>query len=199
MRRVVWIALPALLLGVALFLMACEGNQDTPEPPPQQNRTQQPPAIEWTSLTADRRLKGFTIDYPKGWRVQEITNGWGLQFIAPESGDFRPNFHVYWGTRGKEIDDWVRDGERKYLQRGPGSSTALERKRDITVAGMPARLLIHTRDGEEGRITWMSWFFADPDLGHGELKGVCTSSQLSLLGYRRIFEEFARRIRYRRP
>ncbi len=181
--------------AVALLLMSCEGGQDPPEPPPQQR----PPDVEWTSVTVSSgRLSGFTIDYPRGWKIVEITNGWGLQFIAPESGGFRPNFHVYWGTKGKEIDNWVRDCERKYLQRGPGSSEALERKR-TTVAGMPARLLIHTRDDEQGPITWMSWFFADPRRGHGELKGVCLSSQLTLLGYRRIFERFARRIRFRTP
>jgi len=179
---------------VALLLMSCNGDEEKPDPP-----QLQPLAIEWASVTVNSgRLNGFTIDYPKGWRVEQITSGWGLQFIAPESGGFRPNFHVYWGTRGKTVEESVRDGERKYLQRGPGRSTALERKK-TTVAGMPARLLIHTRDGEQGPITWMSWFFADPRRGHGELKGVCLSSQLTLLGYRRIFEEFARRIRFRAP
>jgi hypothetical protein len=145
----------------------------------------------------NRRLAGFTIAFPKGWEVKPIVTGGGLMFIAPEQDGFRPNFHVYWGTRGRKIDDWAREAENKYLQSGPSASRELERKK-TTVAGMPARLLIHTRDDEVGPITWMSWFFSDPGRGHGELKGVSRGVQMAL-GYRRIFEEMARRIRYRAP
>ena len=145
MRRAVW---------VPLLLLACSGDGPDPEPPKQVPLPG--PSIEWTSVTVSAgRLRGFTIDYPKGWKVEKIPNGWGLQFINTESKGFRPNFHVYWGTQPRKVENWAREAENKYLQRGPGASVAIERKK-TAVAGMPARLLIHTRDDKVGPITWLS-------------------------------------------
>ncbi len=53
-----------LTLVVALFLQSSNGAENTSDPPKQKP----PAAIEWASVTVNTpRLRGFTIDYPKGW------------------------------------------------------------------------------------------------------------------------------------
>ena len=88
-----------------------------------------------TLITYTNQSKRFSIDYPRGWNVNE--NAQGVVFLAPENGlNFRTNFNVITSNRTETLDKLVQMSQQQIANSNAFVGYRLETKENRYINGM---------------------------------------------------------------
>ncbi|MHC4549649.1 MAG: hypothetical protein ACYTEZ_12830 [Planctomycetota bacterium] len=175
-------------LLVALWC-ACGGEEAEPTPPP-------PPSLRWVRTQAPNW--DLEIHVPSHWAegYRVLGDGHEIHFGGPLDDGWRPELAFGWMASRKTAQEWAA-GKIRTFEDSPLSEVH-ERGR-CTVAGMPGEFCVYGYEVKLAagptQMRAMGFFFG----GHGFIgfvRGVVTARTFRDT-YRRVFEEAARRVRYR--
>jgi len=93
--------------------------------------------ISAVGLTYTNRQKGFSIDYPKGWEINEVSSMQAVAFLAPENeANFRTNFNVITSNRTETLDRLFQIAQQQITNSNVFAGYKLDDKEYVSINGI---------------------------------------------------------------